>query len=126
VLHIVAGCGNIEFVDELRKQLTDKVNKLVDEVVNITLREGNRMAMARMREARAKYKGREGMIPFAEHPNYPKEKEALEFMIQQRKKGISFRLIAEGMERHGFMTRYQKENWNPGTVLRILKRQGIA
>jgi hypothetical protein len=112
-------------MDELRKQIRGMLDELADKLINMTIKEGNRMAVVRMREARAKLKGvREGRIPFGEHPAFPKEKEALEFLLGLAKKNTPMRSIAEAMERQGFVTRFQKENWNPGTVHRILRRHG--
>jgi hypothetical protein len=116
-------------MDELRKQVREMVDKFADQLITLTVKEGNRMTVLRLREARQRARlaagGREGRIPYGEHPQFPGEKEALDFMINLRKKGHPYRIIAEQLERHDFKTR-KNGNWNPGTVLRILRQNGIA
>ena len=116
-------------MDELRKQVRGWIEELSDKIVALTIKEGNRMAVLRLREARARARakgGHEGRIPFGEHPAFPKEKEALEFMLGLCHKKTPIRLIAEAMERQGYETRFRKTEWNPGTVHRILRRHGAV
>ena len=114
-------------MDELRKQVREMVDKFADQLITLTVKEGNRMTVVRLREARAKARtaSGDGPLRYGEHPAFPAEKEALKFMIDLRKKGHPYRIIAEMMERHSFKTR-KDANWNPGTVMRILRQNGIA
>ena len=111
-------------MDELRKQIRTLLEELADKLVTMTLKEGNRMAMVRLREARLRAGRTEGKIPYGDNPQYPQEKEAVVFMLDLRKKGHSYRVIAETLERHDFRTRHGK-SWNPGTVKRIMERRGV-
>ena len=115
-------------MDELRQQISEKVNRLVDDVVQLTIKEGNRMVISRLREARDKARrdgGRWGKVPYGEHPGYPQEKIGLKKMIEMKKKGHPYRIIAESMEREDFTLR-SGGGWNPGSVIRILRRHGAA
>jgi len=108
-------------MEELRKRLREMTDKFVDDIVALTIQEGHKMAIARMREARHKARMNKGKIPYGE---YPHEKDGLEMMIRMRREGHPFRTIGEAMERHGFPTRAGMV-WNPGTIIRILKKYGV-
>lgn len=113
-------------MDETRRQIREMVEEFTNKIVNFTIKEGNRLAVLRMREARAKMKGiREGRIPFGEHPSFPKEKEALEFMLDMARNKKTIREISEALERQDYVTRFGKTEWNPGSVHRILRRHGL-
>lgn len=109
-------------MEEIRKHLRELTDDFVDKLVNITIKEGNRMTVVRLREARARARTSKGRAPYG---SYPHEKDGLDLMLRMRNDGCSYRVIAEAMERHGFATR-AGVYWNPGTITRILKKHGVA
>lgn len=79
-------------------------------------REAKRLAMKRC----------EGGKPYGEHDKFPEERAGLVIMEDLRRAGASFREISEEMTRRGYRIRRGAGRWNPGTIMRILKRRGIA
>lgn len=110
-------------MDELRKQVRDMVDRFADELVNLTIREGQKMVVIRLREARDRARKERFKLAYG---RTPREKEGLDMILRLRGEGHSIRNIADTLEKHGFDTPRQGVMWNPGTVSRILKRHGVA
>jgi hypothetical protein len=80
-----------------------------------------REAVARYKENRKKNRV-ENSKPYG-HPNYPAETHGLNMILRMRREKSTVRDIVKALDEAGFKAR--RGRWNPGSVLRILKREGL-
>lgn len=80
-----------------------------------------REAVARYKENRKKNKI-EGSKPYG-HPDFPGETAGLDMILRMRRGKSTVRDIVKALDEAGFKAR--RGRWNPGSVLRILKRGGL-
>ena len=64
----------------------------------------------------------EGSKPYG-HPDHPEEKQVLSMILNLRKQKYTVREIMKELESSGIKAR--RGRWNPGSLLRILKRSGM-
>jgi DNA invertase Pin-like site-specific DNA recombinase len=123
---------NVEIISTAEPDIysTDPTRVFIRQIFGALAQYDKAMLVAKLkvaREARQKITGRlPGPNPYGTRKGDQVEKEAIEIMKDLRMQhNATFREIAEELERQKVPLRRGRGRWNPGTVMRVLRRAGV-